>query len=215
MNHAEIVALIYEELLKVAGGATVVIAGLSGFLGKVWIDRVAKKEARKREAELTKLRSELEQQGKELQAQLDVSVQRIVHVDKVQFEHEYEIYRKAWESLFDLRQATLSLRPMLDHVERNESKEERMHKRIGQFSKPHNKFLQVVEMNKPFYPEAVYSALGKVREKCREELISYQYTERGHREYWEEASKNQEEILVFINSACEAIRTRISEVRVR
>lgn len=214
MNQSDVVAIVYAELLKVAGGAAVIIAALLAFLGKVWIDRIASREAERRDAKLAELRAQFEQRGNELKAQLDIAVQRTVHVDKLQFEHEYEIYRNAWERLFALRQATMSLRPMMDQVHLNETKEERMRQRIGEFRVQHNLFLEIVEMNKPFYPEKVYTALANVREKCREEVINYEYTERSHKEYWSEARNNQDEILALINAACEAIRTRVSEVRV-
>ena len=213
MNQSDVAAIVYAELLKVVGGAAVIVAALSAFLGKVWIDRIASREAERRDAKLAELRAQFERKGNELKAQLDVAVQRTVHVDKLQFEHEYEIYRKAWERLFALRQATMR-RPMMDHVDPDETKEEKMRKRIGEFRVPHNAFLEVVEMNKPFYPEKVYTALANVREKCREEVIDYEFTERSHKEYWTEARKNQDEILALINAACEAIRLRVSEVRV-
>jgi hypothetical protein len=209
----------------VAGGAAVVVGALSAFLGKVWISRITNSESRKREAAITELKAQLECQGAELKAQLDrqtnelrarldISVQRTVLVDKVQFEHEYEIYKKAWERLFALQQATLQLRPVLDHFDPAESKEDRMRKRIGNVLKPYNEFSALIETNQPFYPEVVYSALVAVRNKCHEEVIDFEYTERPHKEYWSEARKNQEEILALIDKACEAIRSRIAEVRV-
>lgn len=48
MDHTTIVTIVYQELLKVIGGATVVIAALSAFLGHVWANRIAAREARVR-----------------------------------------------------------------------------------------------------------------------------------------------------------------------
>ncbi len=59
METSEIVTLVYKELLKVAGGAAVVIGALSAFLGKVWISRIANAESQKREAAITELKAQL------------------------------------------------------------------------------------------------------------------------------------------------------------
>lgn len=215
MNDTEIIAIVYSELLKVVGGAAVIIAGLSAFLGKVWAERIAGREARVRNEKLAELKASFERQSTELKARLDVSSQRQVLVDRVQFEHEYEIYKGAWAALFKLREVTLQLRPTLDSIDSNESKEDRMERRIGAFVAPFSSFTEIVETNKPFYPEKVYAALADVRDRCREEVIDYEFTERPAKDYWQEARKNQKEIVDSIDRSCEAIRTRISEVRVQ
>lgn len=213
MPTEDIVSLIYQELLKVAGGAAVVLAGLSVFLSKVWSERIARREGEARDRRITELKSQLDGQAAEIKAKLDVAVQRTVHVSKLQFEHEYEIYKAAWDRLFSLRQATLSLRPTMDRLDLNETKEDRMRKRVAAFTAPYNALLDLVEKNKPFYPPAIYEALSAVREKCRHELIDYEYVERPNLEYYKEARKNQEEILQLIEEACEAIRKRVTEVQ--
>jgi len=44
--------------------------------------------------------------------------------------------------------------------------------------------------------------------------LTYECTERSRKEYYEEARKNHKEIVEAIEAACEAIRNRISAVRV-
>jgi hypothetical protein len=215
MTDTEIIAVVYSELLKVAGGAMVVIAGLSAFLGKVWADRIAGREARVRDEKLADLKASFERQNTELKARLDVAGQRQVLVDRVQFEHEYEIYRQAWAALVKLRRVTLQMRPTLDTVDLKESKEARMNRRIGDFIAPFNGYSEIVETNKPFYPQEVYVALANVRDRCHEEVIDYEFTERPAKDYWSEARVKHKEIVESIDRACEAIRTRIAEVRVQ
>ncbi len=214
MNQSDIVSLIYFELIKVAGGATVVLAALSAFLGRVWINRIANREAQLRDERLAELKASFDIQNAELKARLDASVQRTVLVDKIQFEHEYTIYKQAWESLFALHKSTLQLRPMMDSIDPSESKQDRMKRRIGAFVAPYNAFRELIEKNKPFYPEKVYGAMDAVLEKCRIEVINYEYTERPHGEYWKEAHEAQAEIVALIENACLVIRQRISDVRV-
>lgn len=215
MPSSEVVTLIYQELLKVAGGATVVLAGLSVFLSKVWSERIARRDGEERDRRIAELKAQLDQQGSLLKARLDASVQKTVHVSKVQFEHEYAIYKEAWEQLVALRHATTSLRPVMDRVDPNESREERMLKRAKVFAEAHNAFLDVVERNKPFYPEAIYEALSAVRKRCHHELIDFEYVERPSTDYFKEAMKSQDEILALIDAACTAIRERISKVSTR
>jgi hypothetical protein len=214
MDHAEVVAVVYGELLKVAGGAIVLLGALSAFLGRVWINRIANREAQVRDEKLAEVRASFERHNTELKARLDAAVQRTVFVDKLQFEHEYEIYKQAWGCLFSLQQATLQLRPTFDMVDVAESREDRMKRRMGKFVAPYNAYLEVIEKNKPFYPLGVYAALAEVREKCRIEVIDCEYIERPHKEYWAEARKNQQDIVGAIENACDAIRNRVAEVRV-
>ena len=213
MPPSEVVALIYQELLKVAGGVAVLLAGLSALLSKIWSERIARREGEHRDRRIAELKAQLDGQAAEMRAKLDVSVQRTVHVSKLQFEHEYAIYKAAWERLFSLRQATLSLRPTMDHVDPNETREQRIQKRMAAFTEPYNSFLDVVEKNKPFYPPAIYEALSAVREKCHHELIDYEYHERPRSEYYKEARKNHENIIQLIEITCEAIRSRVTEVQ--
>lgn len=214
MNEIEVVAVVYSELLKVAGGIVVILGALSAFLGRVWINHIANRETQAREEKLAEFRAMFEKQNAELKAKLDVGLQRTVFVDKLQFEHEYTIYKQAWELLDALRQATLRLRPRIDSVDPNESKEELMKRRIGAFVEPFNAYRDVIEKSKPFYSENVYSALSDVLTRCHTEVIDYEYTEQPHKEYWAEARKNHEAILKAIDAACQSIRTRIAEVRV-
>ncbi|MBH2016811.1 MAG: hypothetical protein I8H88_10025 [Burkholderiales bacterium] len=212
MQDSEVVSLIYSELLKVAGGAAVVLAGLSVFLSKIWAERIARREGEERDKRITELKAQLDQQAVVLKLRMDAALQKTVHVSKLQFEHEYQIYKLAWEQLFSLRQATLSLRPVMDRFDLNESKEDRMRARMQAFTVPYNAFLDVIEKNKPFYPAAIYNALSEVREKCRHELIDYEYDERPKSEYYKEAMKNHEELLGLIEATCAAIRDRVTEV---
>lgn len=209
----EVVALTYQELIKVVGGATVLLAGLSIFLSKVWSERIARKEGEERDRRIAELNARIDGQAAEMRAKLDVAVQRTVHVSRLQFEHEYEIYKAAWERLFFLRQATLSLRPIMDWVDPGETKEQRKQKRMNAFREPYNAFLDVVEKNKPFYPTGIYDSLSAVREKCRHELIDYEYDERPGSEYYKEARRNQEEIIKLIEASCDAIRNRVTQVQ--
>ena len=214
MSEAEILALVNGELLKIAGGASVVLCGLSAFVGRIWINRIANNERSEREAEIATLRANLERTNEDVIARLDAALQRTIHVDKLQFEHEYEVYRGVWKTLFSLREATMKLRPALDSVPTEESEEERVQRRIDEFRGPYNSFVEAVEENRPFYDDGVYSSLRNVLKLCRTEVINYQYKERSWSEYWKEAEASREAILGAIEAVCSAIRSRIASIRV-
>jgi hypothetical protein len=212
MTDSEVIDLVYRELLKVAGGATVVLSALSVFLSKIWAERIARREEEERDKRISELRAQLDEQAAVIKSRLDASVQKTVHVSKLQFEHEHQIYLLAWEQLFALRQATLGLRPMLDQVAPEQSKADRMQDRVKAFAAAHNALLDVIEKNKPFYPQEIYEALSAVREKCRHELADFEYVERPNLEYYQEARENHQEILRLIEAACTAIRNRVAAV---
>lgn len=189
MNESDIATVVYSELLKVAGGAAVILAALSAFLGRIWINRIAGREAHARDERLTSLRAEFENQNAALRSALDARLQRTVLVDRVQFEHEYTIYKEVWACLYSLRQATLRLRPVMDYVDPNESKEDRIRNRIRAFAEPFHAYRDTIEKSKPFYSEHVYTALSSVLDKCHNEVIDFEYSERSSKEYWAEAAK--------------------------
>lgn len=210
MSIYEVVSLVYSELIKISGPLAVVWVGLLTLVG----NRIANKEAQRRETGLANLKASFDVHSLELKARLDTSVHRTVLVDKVQFEHEYQIYKEAWGYLFALKQATLKLRPMFDSIDPNESKEARKERRLGALREPFDKALEHIEKHKPFFPQEVHTSMAAVLDKCYGEFIDYQYLEPTDKEYWKEAGKNRDELIQLIEAACTSIRERIAAVRV-
>lgn len=204
---------IFNQVLALLGGATIVLAALFGFIGKLWLLRIIEREKSELQNKLAKVQSNLDQATKKFEAEL----QRSVHVDKVQFEHEFAIYQGVWSALVELRMATMRLRPTLDSIdpnEQNESKEERMRRRLKAFGERFESYRDLIEKNKPFYSESVYTGLMDVLEKCCGESIDCEYIERKGSEYFKEARENQAQIVEAIEATCNSIRSRIQEVKV-
>lgn len=214
MQPADVVTVVYAELLKVAGGATLIIAALSAFISKIWIDRITKAEGLKRDRELLELRMELERASAELKSARDIASQRHVLVDKVQFEHEYSIYRDAWSKLYALRQTTLRLRSIVQQRPLSELSPEDVQVKVLEFMEPYRAFQNVVAINRPFYPQSVYATLGDVVSVCARELALAHLPASNPTSFWNEAGKSHKDINQAIEVACESIRSRISEVRV-
>jgi hypothetical protein len=200
----------FNQIMTLLGGITVVLAALFGFIGKIWLSRIIEKEKNKLQTKILKIQNDLSVTNRKLEAEL----QRSVHVDKTQFDHEFKIYKEVWAALVDLRTATQRLRPTLDYVDPKQPKEELMRERIAAFAEPFNGYLDIIEKNKPFYSEKVYEALYEILKQCHGERVDYEYTERNQAEYFQEARANHEKMVQAIDEACEKIRERINEVKI-
>ncbi|TIH06230.1 hypothetical protein [Pseudomonas leptonychotis] len=187
---------VFFNILAALGGASVVLTGLFAYIGN---------------SRLESYKAQLQAANEKAKSMLESSV----HVSKSQFDKEFAIYHQIWACLIKLRARTLSLRPMLDHVDPNESEEERVNKRLMAFGETFYIFRDVMEENRPFYSISVYESLQKIFHLCHEESIEYQYKEDGWNiEYWNKAKVNHEIITSEIEACCELIRTRISSMSV-
>ena len=199
---------ILSETLGLLGGVSVILTALFGILGKIWITRIADKEKGRIQEGLETLKGEIEQSNKMFQAILEKSI----FVNKVQFEHEFKIYREVWEKLIELRYNTMRLRPILDTVDPSEPEEQIIKKRLTRFGEAAEAYRDVIEKNRPFYAEGVYTHLSDVLDKCHTESIDYQYKQRDLKDYWESAQKNRNEIIDSIEKSCTSIRSRINDL---
>lgn len=183
-------------VLSILGGASAVVTGLFAYLGNL---------------RLEKFKADLAETNAKLKAALDSSV----HVSKAQFDKEFAIYQTVWVLLVALRSRTLSLRPVLDHLDPKESEDERMQRRLNAFEEAFFAFRDAMEQNKPFYAHAVYESLSQIFELCHTESIEYKYKEPGwHKEYWVKSSENNQKIVAAIDACCELIRERIAALSV-
>jgi hypothetical protein len=165
-------------------------SGLAGFLLHGW------------------LQTKLDAINLKLQAELD----RGTHVHRVQFEKEFQIYCEIWDKLVDLLDATLALRPTWDFTDPMEPQEDLQKRRLDALGAAGKAFIEVVRKNRPFYSPGVFCELQKVLELMHNEALDYQDTERKRSEYYREARQNVFKINAAVESACEAIRTRINSL---
>ncbi|GIA35922.1 hypothetical protein ACEO96_18790 [Vibrio anguillarum] len=201
----------YNEIIQILGGTTVVLAALFGFIGKVWLAKIIENHKASLQQQLLELQAKVDATNKKLNAEL----QSATYISQIQLEHEYKIYQEIWALLVELKTATLTLRPIMDYVDPNQSQQDRIRERLQAFSEKFNAVFKALEHNRPFYPNEIYEVLDHVCEKCRHESIDSEYIERNNAEYYKEARKNQQEIVTLINSACDKIRARLGEVRVK
>lgn len=187
---------IFNTIMGALGGVSAVLVGLFVYLGNL---------------RLEKYKSELDIAKAKIQALTDTSS----HVGKAQFDKEFSIYQEIWICLVKLRAKTLSLRPTMDFIDPKEPEDERMQRRLNDFSEAFYAFRDSLENHKPFYSLSVYEVLKEVFELCHEESIEYQYKEPGwSKEYWQKSRENNKKIVNGIDGCCEKIRKRISSLAV-
>ena len=183
-------------ILGVLGGTSAVLTGLFAYFGNL---------------RLEKYKADLEATNTKLKGFLESSV----HVSKVQFDKEFSIYQQIWVLLVALRAKTLSLRPVMDFGDPNETEEARMQKRLKSFGEAFFAFRDAMEENRPFYAHSVYECLCQIFDLCHTESIEYQYKEPGwSKDYWEKSRENNQKIIAEIDSCCELIRNRVSSLSV-
>lgn len=195
------VPLTVQQLVTTLGGYTLVVGGLAGLLGRIWVLRTIEREK-------FALQRQLDQTNRRLQAELD---QRL-HITRSQFDTEFANYKEIWSCLVDFRMKALRIRPMFDYVDPKEAREERLRKRLREFGPAFEALRDIVEKNKPFYSVSVYERLQNVITLCYEESVAAEYLERPHGDYWKEAKANREAITAAVDETCEEIRSRISSV---
>lgn len=106
MNWDDVFKIVAASVASI-GTASVIIAGLASFLGKVWIGRILEEKKQKNRVDLESVKNSFEIRMENIKVELsrltDQSNMRFEHYSKAQF----ELYSKLWSSLIDLK----------DHVE--------------------------------------------------------------------------------------------------
>ncbi|WP_146144902.1 hypothetical protein [Photobacterium sp. GB-27] len=127
------------------------------------------------------------------------------------FEKEYEVLSQLTECLVELRSATLQLRPIFDHVDLNESEDERKNKRLDRLYEARKALFQVRETKRPFFTEDIYQSILEIDKTAHHESIDYELRSPNDlkRDYWEDAEKNQTVMTQSVEQAMAKIRERV------
>ncbi|MBD5771860.1 hypothetical protein [Marinomonas colpomeniae] len=131
------------------------------------------------------------------------------------YEKEFEILQELTALLVETRDTCLSLRPIMDHVDPNQSEEERKKERLGRFYKARRELYLARETKQPFYPEEIYEAIVSVENATHRESVRYRhrdpFRDDDRYDYWEDAEKRQEEVVNNADTAIKIIRSRVRE----
>lgn len=217
---------VLSAIVAGAIGGTATIAGLSRWLGDVWLGCILAREKAKYDREMEQLRAgyaeklegykdALDRSKNLLQAQID----RSVFVTRAHCETEFEAYKKIFEDLADVRLVISIMHPMLRVASENETREDRFKelganfKRLGE---AHDKAVRTIENLGPFYPEAIFQKLSACLQLVRIEIVNIQTG--GERTFSREWSREGEQLVVEFkrayDEASEAVRQRIATLAV-
>ena len=152
---------------------------------------------------------QLESTKAELSAQLNTHGFR--------YEKEYEVLSELTALLVEVRDASLSLRPVMDFKDASKKEDEIKNERLQRLFEAGRALYLSREKKRPFYPAEIYEAILTVENTARSESIKYRYKDpfkldgESYLSYWEEAEKNQKEIAAHADVAMEHIRKRVTK----
>jgi hypothetical protein len=130
------------------------------------------------------------------------------------YEKEYEVLSELTAHLVDLRDASISLRPIVDFQDPKMTKDEIKQERLKRFFDAGRSLYILREKKRPFYPEEIYQAIVSIEKIAHTESIDYQYNdpfEKGkYLSYWKDAEKNQKEITGSVENAMMKVRERVT-----
>ena len=155
---------IAATIIASVGGAGAIIWGFSSLLGKVWADRLLQKKSQEFKKELEVHKTELSL----VTEKYKIEAEKLTYISKVQFETEYNIYQKIFETLFDFTDASSRLFPRLDSIpiDLDEQKKE-YKKRYEFYCESFNLYSKTVEINAPFIPKDIYDKFIELRKKAQ------------------------------------------------
>ena len=204
----------YLEAVYVLAGLTVGLI-LQSFLPKYYSKKGENLATKEDIAEITdKIESVKHEYANNLESvKAELSSKLNTHGHR--YENEYLILSELTGLLVDVRDACLSLRPMLDYKPEGKSEDDIKIERLNRLFEARKLLYMAREKKRPFYPSEIYKAIVDVDSTANVESVKYQYQnpfEKGNFEnYWKEAEKNQKEIAKFAEEAMEKIRMRVNK----
>jgi hypothetical protein len=192
-------------------GKNTLLVGLAAFLGKLWATSIAQREQSELDVELEQLKADLQKANQKLDARL----QKSIHVHRVQFEKEFEIYLALSSSLVNLRNSFFSLNRNLRPI-RDDPDERKKYwdEQAKDFIKSYTDFRDLVDNNKPFYCQTVFDAAQKLVDRSVDELIYRQFHGGEAAHPLKELKEIKKELLASVSEIIEAIRKRIASLEV-
>ena len=161
-----------KEILEISatviaslGGSSAIILGLSKWFGKLWANLILEEEKAKHQKEIEGYKSNL---SKEL-ARINAIQDQALYISKNQYDNEYKIYQKIWQSLHQCTLRSIQLYPGYEELPINEKERESYNEeKYKMFVKTFNDFSTTIEEYAPFYKEELYLAFKDLRTLCGE-----------------------------------------------
>jgi len=153
------------------GGGGAIVLGLSSYIGKLWADQLLQKKSQEFEKELESYKKDLSLEIEKYKSKSE----KLTYISKVQFDAEYDIYRKIFDALFDFSAASSNLFPYgLDQIPADmEERKKEYIKRYEFYVNSFNAYSRIIEVNAPFIPKHIYSIFAEIRQAANEIACMY------------------------------------------
>lgn len=176
------------------------VTGLGALLGKIWANRVSKSEDSKIQTEIASLRADLE---------------RALHVHRVQFEKEFEIYLELMDKMASVRQALFTLNKIIRRQFRDKTEHDEYYAPLRKKLKDtFDAFRSTVLINEPFYAEEVFIAGDQIIELAVDEISTQDSYDSGQSSSHERIIEMRDRVSKCTEALVKAIRERIKILKV-
>lgn len=158
----EIFEIVSAILISLGGGGTIIFA-LSSWLGKVWANKILENEKKEHQLEIENYKSQLSISL----SKINSINERTLHIFKVQYDKEFDIYQDIWEKMYDCIVGTLNLYPVFEDVPVDNSEKEKWTKsKYHNFVNKYNLYSRTIDRYAPFYRDDFYQSFIAVRNGC-------------------------------------------------
>jgi hypothetical protein len=159
-----------EEILKIAGaiivsfgGSSIILLGLSNWLGKIWADIML-------EAEKKKFTMEIEEYKNKLNKEISIVnsiIEKSSYITKLQYDKEFAIYLEIWDKLSTCIISTRDLYPTFSNIPVDKMELDKFNEnKLTIFVKNYNDFSNAIIKYSPFYEEKLYEGFIRLRNLC-------------------------------------------------
>lgn len=157
------------------------------------------------------LKSDLEATNKKLDAALQYST----HVIKAQYDFEFKIYQEIWAKMHTLLILTGGIKRLYENLDMDSEKDQGdLFYQVKNVKISYVKIKEIIENNKPFYSQTVFSKLNHFLEEVI--TVTENYNKQGFSLTGEFQinEKRYVGIITLHDEVCEVIRKRIAEMKI-
>jgi hypothetical protein len=140
---------------------------------------------------------------------LEEKNEKQIHVHKLQFEKEFNIYLNLWANLVQIRNESFGLRTEFFATTEGENYKSAINEKIETVSKLCRELIYQTQSNQPFFSEEVFSEIMTFIKLVRKEAFLASRGPKNDNDYWEEGDKFYDKISIPIENIQIAIRKRI------
>jgi hypothetical protein len=156
----DVLQAILSAVFGAAGGVVALVTGLSGFLGRIWADRIVEAQRAKFGTELALLRGQLDAEVRRLQGEIDKTI--LVH--RAHFDTEFNALKDIWRKVAHVRSVFNELKPPRHRDAQGPSEGSRI------VSDALAELIMAIDSQSPFYPKDIYDDLDNLRAMVKQEL---------------------------------------------